>query len=124
MASPRPLFAARDRMPHISIRTIDGSTLDYTTIWQHRNMVLIVIGDGADDEAYGARLTAATEDFRQRDAVVVITHDAIDGLSSPGNLIVDRWGQVIHATHATRVDELLPVEELLSWLDYIQSRCG
>jgi hypothetical protein len=112
-------------MPHLAVETVEQTVFDYASVWQQKNLVLVVIGDlSADAAAYLGRLDDARRQFDVREAVAIVTRTPIDGLSVPGLLVVDRWGRVIHAAHVSQVSELPSVEDLLAWLDYVQMRCG
>lgn len=111
-------------MPHVSVEALTGSTFDYASIWQHRNLVFVVVDDGPDGAAYAAELDRAAAELQAREAVAVVTRARIERLSVPGLLVVDRWARVIHAAHARTISELPSVPDLLAWLDYTQMRCG
>ncbi len=51
-----------DVLPHIEVRTVDGGRFSYVTIWQHKHLVLVVLGPGTDDTY--ARLSATSNSGR------------------------------------------------------------
>lgn len=117
-------FARGDVLPHLTLEDRTGAPFSYRTIWQQRNLLLVVVGDDPAGERYALDVQAAAPDIAAREAVVVVTRTPVPGLSVPGVLVVDRWARVIHAAHAATVDDLPPVHDLVAWLDYVQMRCG
>lgn len=113
-----------DLLPHFAVRTVDGGTLAYSTIWQRRNLVLLLIG--TDPEATNRARSAVESrkcDFATADTEIVITADAIDGLPARGCVIADRWGEIVHMASVGPTTTFPPVDELLEWVSYTQMRC-
>jgi hypothetical protein len=42
---------------------------------------------------------------------------------SPGVLLADRWGEIVHLTAASESARSPAPGELIEWLEYIQNRC-
>jgi hypothetical protein len=105
------------------VRTLAGDVFSYSTIWQHRNLVLVTISESASDTDYVASLFARREDFEQLESVCVITRDRVSGVATPGALVADRWGEIAYVAAAPHVTELPTASELIEWLDYVERRC-
>ena len=110
-----------DQVPHFEVRTLAGDVFRYTSIWQHKNLVLVTLDSHAD--GYAAALTNIGADFQARQAVCVITRDRTPGVPSPSAIVADRWGEIVHVAAASDVSQLPAPSELLDWLDYIERRC-
>ena len=111
-----------DAVPHFTVRTAHGGTVDYASLWQQRNLVLILLAAELDDSAGQAKriATAASE---APDTEWVITRDPIEGVPRPGVLVADRWGEIVHIA-STSADAGLPdVDDLLEWLHFTRMRC-
>jgi hypothetical protein len=113
-----------DQVPHFEVKTVGGELFRYASIWQHKSLVLIVLPADAPAGAYDPREQALPADASQpRESVCVVTRDAVAGLQAPAALVADRWGEIVHVTEASGVDELPPPADLLDWLDYVERRC-
>ena len=114
-----------DLVPHFEARTLGGETFSYATIWQRRNLVLVALPGEESNilRSYVSRLTARHAEFSAMNAECVLTRDRVSGVPSPGLIVADRWGEVVHVAFTPRVDGLPSPEELLDWLDYLDRRC-
>jgi hypothetical protein len=114
-----------DSVPHLEVRTIGGELFDYSTIWQRHNLVLVAMPAAESQTAdnYISRLMALTPDCAAKGAECVITRDRMSAISSPGVVVADKWGEVVHVATASNVDDLTAPEELLDWLDFVNARC-
>jgi hypothetical protein len=119
------LIERGDLIPHFEVRTIAGSPVAYSTVWQHRNLVLVTMPSGrsAAGDAYVAELSARLPEFRVLEAECVVTADPIAGIQSPSVVIADRWGEVMFVQTANDVAGLPAVQELLDWVNFVQFRC-
>lgn len=111
-----------DSVPHFDVRQIDGKGTSYSDVWQHRNLVLVVTGD--DESAPVAEtvagLRARASQIVQLDTVTVVTADDVPGVSRPGIVIADRWGEIAHvADRAAWLDATGVIE----WLEFLQHKC-
>ena len=113
-----------DAVPHFEARTHRGEQFGYSTIWQHRNLILVTLPDAESDlsDNYTAALMAAAEEFN-RDTTCVITRDSIPGMPTPGALVADRWGEIVYIAAASDVAGLPPPQDLRDWIGYVQTRC-
>jgi hypothetical protein len=114
-----------DLIPHFTVKTLDGASFSYSTIWQRRNLVLIALPvvDSEFSRRYVSELSGCSAEFNRADAACVITRDPIAGLPGPGVLVADRWGEIVYVVTTSDVSELTRAEELLDWLRYVQIRC-
>lgn len=114
------------RMPHVQLRRLDGSHFDYGDVWQRRNLLLIALGAGPARDADAPWLEALESDrsaCELHEAVVVVTRDAVPGLTAPGVVVVDRWGEVVFAEAAASVSALPATETLVEWLRFVDHAC-
>ena len=110
-------------MPHFEVRTLSGDVLDYSTIWQRTNLVLVALPQAGSGAGFLRALTALDLVFQEHDAVCVVTRDCIPGLPAPAALVADRWGEVVHIATPSQVEDLPVASELLDWLEYVARRC-
>jgi hypothetical protein len=114
-----------DSLPHFDVTTVDGRRSSYSTIWQHRNLVLVVLptAESAVAARYVAELTSRAQEFSNHASECIITRDAVPGLGGPGVIVADRWGEVFYSLSAPDVRDFPSPDELLEWLAYIQIQC-
>jgi len=115
-------------LPHVVVRSVDGTTFSYGDIWQRRNLLLIALASEAgppagDESAYITELLARGETFQEYNTEVVITRDAVAGLRSPALLIADRWGEIVAVDHLDVTAGLPKVEEIVEWLRFVAHAC-
>ena len=123
---PAGALARGSRMPHVRLRRLDGSSFDYGDVWQRRNLLLVALGAGRARDADASWLDAlesARSACEMHEAVVVVTRDAVPGLTAPGVVVADRWGEVAFAETATSVAALPAVETLVEWLRFVDHAC-
>jgi hypothetical protein len=112
-----------DAVPHFVVSGYDGSVVQYSSIWQHRNLVLITLPRTHDADRYVKALTARTSAFDAQETTCVSTHEPIRGLPAPGLLVADRWGEIVHIITAPTVAGLPSPHQLQQWLQAIEYRC-
>lgn len=114
-----------DSVPHFEVRTLEGEPFRYSTIWQHKNLLLITIPtlDSASTNAYAAEVTARIQESRDRDLECVITRDQVPGISAPAVVVADRWGEVVFAEEKSDVADLPAPEDLMEWVNYMMNQC-
>ena len=112
-----------DQVPHFEVRTIQGGVFSYSTIWQRKNLLLVLLPKSSTDDGYISDLRAHECEFRSLDTECVIARDEVAGLRTPTVLLADRWGEVIHITAASESARSPAADDLLPWLQYIQHRC-
>jgi hypothetical protein len=112
-----------DAVPHFEATRLDGQPIRYASIWQHKDLVLVTLPEGASSEAYASALAELVSTFDGHPAELVVTRSSIPGLPVPGALVADRWGEIFFTTGAARVEELPPPSEIVEWLRYVQVKC-
>jgi|SRR5687767_10262260 len=114
-----------DAVPHFHVTSVDQRDISYATIWQHRSLVLVALGDSESKagRAYAEAVMALASRFAAHDAECIVTRDAVDGVAAPAVLVADRWGEIVHLATAASVDGLPPPGDLLDWTHYVQMRC-
>lgn len=113
-----------DAVPHFRVTAVDGRTIEYSTIWQRQNLVLVMLADAdSASEAYVSHLTAGLSVFQSHETELVVTRDAVGGCASPAVLIADRWGEIVHVADGADVADLPRLPEFLEWVAYLQTRC-
>jgi hypothetical protein len=112
-----------DRVPHFEVAQSDGTRVSYATgIWQHRNLLLVSIGD---DESAVVQETVAdlrerAEDIESLEAVCLVTRDQVPGVPTPGMVIADRWGEIFRVADAA---SWMRADDVVDWLQYLQYKC-
>lgn len=122
---PGTPLARGDQIPHFRVTGIDGVPVEYGSLWQRRNVVLVALppGDPEASRRYAAALAARLEEIRSLEAECVLTFDAVSGVPAPGIAIADRWGEICFAAGAAHVAALPSTDEIAAWLAYVQIRC-
>jgi hypothetical protein len=114
-----------DSVPHFEARTVAGELVSYATIWQRRHLVLVAL-PAEESEALGSyvsRVMARRAEFSAMHAECVVTRDRVAGVPSPGVIVADKWGEVVHVASTSQVDGLTSPEELVDSVDYLDRRC-
>ena len=113
-----------DLLPHFTVTDLAGNRVDYSSIWQRRNLVLVMLHDsGPSSASYAERLRLRSLDTQTEDTVWLVTRDRIAGLPCPGAIVVDRWGELIHLAHGPDTASLPAPDELAEWAEYVRHRC-
>jgi len=114
-----------DLVPHFRVDTIDGRRIEYSTIWQRRNLVLVALteSNSAHSRTYVSQLETKCSAFQIHETECVITRDVVAGAASPAVLIADRWGEIVYVAHVSNVADLPRLPEILEWVAYVQTRC-
>src|SRR5687767_14250810 len=97
-----------DPVPQFRVRSIDERPVDYSTIWQRRNLVLVALTEpqSAPSRTYVLQLEAGWSAFQSYETECVITRDVVAGVASPAVLIADRWGEIVYVAHQSNVADL------------------
>jgi hypothetical protein len=113
-----------DLLPHFTVTDLYGSRVDYSSIWQRKNLVLIMLPDsGPSSHSYAEQLMARARDSQKDDTAWLVTCDRIARLPSPGAIVADRWGELMHVAQAPDVAHLPVADALVEWVEYVQHRC-
>jgi len=115
------------RVPHFSVRATDGTPVVYIDIWQRRNLLLITLPDSPEFREALTALTSAlagrARDLALYETGVIVTHDAIEGLPSPGVLVADRWGEIYFVYTPRSAADMPAVDDLVDGLKVIAYKC-
>ena len=113
-----------DHVPHFEIRDVQGKTISYSTIWQRRNLVLVVLPPSDSDSTarYTSELVEAAAAFGPN-TTLVITRDALPGLSAGAVVVADKWGEIIYVCDKYPVADLPSPRDLLDWISYVETKC-
>jgi|SRR5688500_1865131 hypothetical protein len=114
-------------VPHFDVTTIDGRRVRYQDIWQRRNLVLVVVipSELETGSRYASQLEAHRAEFEAEETIVVVTSDAVPKLDAPAALVADRWGEIAFFERASVGQPFRwpDVDELLSWVHFIEIQC-
>ena len=114
-----------DSVPHFEVRNLEGEPFRYSTIWQHKSLLLVTIPTADSDpaRAYTLAVAGRVRESGDRDVECVITQDPVAGVSAPAIVVADRWGEIVFAAERSGVSDLPAPEELMEWLNYVRSQC-
>jgi len=113
-----------DLLPHFSVTDLAGQRVDYASIWQRKNLVLVMLSDaGRSSHAYAEQLMAQARGSKQGDIAWLVTGDHIAGLPSPVAIVADRWGELMLVAVRLQRSQLPAPEELVEWVDFVRHRC-
>jgi hypothetical protein len=114
-----------DSVAHFVVTRTDGTRVDYATIWQRKNLLLVLLPAEESDAfaEYGVRLDGRRSELTSYGTEVVITRNDVPSLESPAVVVADRWGEVFLAVTSAAVTGLPDPDELAEWLRFVQSQC-
>ena len=114
-------------VPHFDVTALDGHRVRYEEIWQHRNLVLLLVSPSQREAAarYASQLEAHRCEFEDAETTVVVTADAVPGLAPPRVVIADRRGEILDIETPSGDDALRfpTVDEVLSWVRFARIQC-
>jgi hypothetical protein len=122
MADSRTLERG-DLLPHFEVETIEGTVFRYSSIWQRKNLLLVLVGAPDAGGAYVCALRERNSAFHALDTVCVVTAGEVPGFPAPAAIVADRWGEIINVSAAMEVSLLPSAEDLLEWMEHVQHRC-
>ena len=113
-----------DQVPHFEVHDLNGRIVRYSTVWQHRNLVLIVLPshESVAAQRYRDALANAAAACGDR-TTCVITRDAVAGVPAAGALVADQWGEIVYVRSASEIAALPSLPELVDWIAYLDQRC-
>ena len=119
------MLRSGDLVPHFEVTALDGRPFTYSSIWQRRNLVLIVLPATEPEaaRAYAGHTVAPVQELHTEDTSCVVTLDPLPGLQAPGLLVADRWGEIAHVAYYSSAGDLPPAGALLEWIDYVRHQC-
>lgn len=114
-----------DSIPHFEVTSVAGEPFRYSTIWQHKNLLLVTIPtiNSESTNAYAADVIARVRELGAHDVECVITRDRIPRVSAPAVVVADRWGEIVFAAASFDVADLPAPRELMEWLEYVRNQC-
>ena len=116
-----------DRLPHFAVTTVDGSRVDYSQIWQRRNLVLVCLPVEETTtgvvQSYVAALADRVRELAEDDTEFVVTSESVAGVPSPGVVVADRWGEIYFVAASPSAQNLPSRDEVLEWVRYVQHEC-
>lgn len=118
------MLQPHDLLPHFEVADLGGRRVRYSSIWQRKNLVLVMLPDSdPPSRNYADRLITRLRDLNDDDTEWIVTRDPVEGLPCPGVVVADRWGEIAHVVHSSQVEDLPPPDELIEWVRYLQYRC-
>jgi peroxiredoxin len=118
------MLQSGNQVPHFEVRDLDGQVINYATVWQHRNLVLIVL-PSLENHATGRYvdvLANVATAFGEH-TTCVITRDVVAGVPAAAALVADQWGEIVYVRCASEITALPSPQELLDWISYLEKRC-
>jgi hypothetical protein len=114
-----------DLLPHFCVTDLDGGQVDYSSsIWQRKPLVLVMLSASEpSSHSYAEQLMARGREAQHDDTAWLVTGDRIAGLPSPGAIVADRWGELMHVAYAPDAASLPAPDDLVAWADYVRHRC-
>lgn len=112
-----------DILPHFTVTDLEGRTVDYSSIWQRRNLVLVMLPDDSPSSRDYAEQLASRAKAQSEDTSWIVTRNRVEGLPYPGAIVADRWGELIHVAPAADVAHLPSPDDLAEWVEYVRYRC-
>jgi hypothetical protein len=114
-------------VPHFDVTTVSGQRVEYDQIWQRRNLVLLVACPPEREAAlqWASQLDARRPEFEDAETTVVVTTEAVPGLSPPQVVVADRWGEILHleTPPAGDLSQFPHIDEVLSWVRFARIQC-
>ena len=117
------MLERHDQVPHFSVRTVGGEAFTYSSVWQRKNLLLIVVPASGSNGFSVSAINAREHDFDALETACVITHDHVPGMTAPAALVADRWGEIVYVASAAEPAQLPAADELVEWLEYVPNRC-
>lgn len=113
-----------DLVPHFDVTDLRGERVQYSSIWQRKNLVLVTLPDAdLPSRNYADSLMARVGGVNDGDTAYVVTRDHVAGIPCPGVVVADRWGEIAHVAQPSRAADLPTPDELVDWVHYLRHRC-
>lgn len=112
-----------DQLLHFVVSDVEGRTVAYATIWQHAHLLLVSLGNAPTPDDCLLRYVREIRSLAADDLACVVTRDAVQGLPSPGAVVADRWGEIVHIVPAADVRSLPSAADLAEWVAYLRIQC-
>lgn len=79
-------------------------------------MLVLLPAESAASTKFVDQLTAHMSELTGDDSACVITRDRVSGVSSPGLVVADRWGEIHHVADGKPVDDLPGPDDVIEWI--------
>lgn len=116
----------RPLLPQFTVTAIDGSRFDYSSVWQQRNLLLIVlpgVAIGEREKEYVESLTGDRAMLEEYDATAVATTERVGDITTPAVVIADRWGEIYFVRTGASVTDLPRRDEVIEALRWVAHEC-
>ena len=118
------MLQPRNLLPHFEVADLGGKRFQYSSIWQRKNLALVILPDSdPQSRHYADRLMAKVRGLNDDDTEWVLTRGPVEGLPRCGVVVADQWGEIVHLADSSRVQDLPPAEDLIDWVRYLEYRC-
>ena len=118
------MLQIHDLVRHFEVTDLRGERVQYSSIWQRRNLVLVTLpGQDPASRSYADRLLARVPGPDDDDTVWIATRDSVEGLPAPGLVVADRWGEVVNVARPSEVKDLPAPEEVADWVRWVRQQC-
>lgn len=113
-----------NQLPSFEVETLTGARVRYDTLWQRRNLLLVLLDrDDPGSASYAAAFDPLASALEEYDATPVVTFDRVPGLPTPGVVVADRWGEIYQVAGAPDATALPAPDEVLEALRYVAHEC-
>jgi hypothetical protein len=115
-----------DLLPHFEGATINGRETPYKELWQHRNLVLLVLPAEAVTRGmpYLRALENRLAELKPPDASLLISRRPIGDVETHSLVIADRWGEIVHLVRLTPDPAAWPsIDDIIAWMEFIGAKC-
>jgi hypothetical protein len=110
------------QVPFFDVMTTDGRRVEYRSLWQSRNLLLVTVPPHGGSECT-AGLRARMTELMAHDTEVVMTEADVAGLPPPGVLIADRWGDIYFVGRFAAGEPCFDTDAIIEWLRHVQMQC-
>jgi hypothetical protein len=117
------VFEPRARVPHFRVRAVAGTEVDYRSIWQTRNLLLVCLDDTDASQPFTAvahELGARQPELDRLECRLVVTRDGVAGVPRPGAVVADRWSDIYATIDASSLKD---ADDLIEWVGFVQKKC-
>jgi hypothetical protein len=118
------MLQPNDLVPHFEVTDLRGGRARYSSIWQRKNLVLVMLPDSdPSSQGYADQVMARVPAPNEDDTAWIVTRDSVAGLPHPSVVVADRWGEIVHVAQPSAVHDLPAPDEIADWVRYLQHRC-
>ncbi|MGE0463509.1 MAG: hypothetical protein AB7Q16_19270 [Vicinamibacterales bacterium] len=113
------LLEPGDLVPHFAVTCLAGGRFEYASIWQRRNLVLVMLAPAGSASEHALWLATHARTSAGDDTTWVLTSDRVAGVPYPGVVVADQWGEVAHVAPAP----LPSPDDVAQWVHDLERRC-